>query len=307
MHSTNKRAIFICGPTASGKTAAAISLARHLNTEILSFDSRQMYRELAIGSAPPDTEELLAVKHHFIASHDLSDELSAGSFAELVLTRMDELFVQFDDLILAGGSGLYMKAIAHGFDEIPEVPPEVREVLNNDLEIKGIGNLQAELSERDPEYYQEVDRQNPQRIIRALEVIRHTGKSFSSFRKGEGQPRSFRSIKIGLDLPREELYERINLRVDRMMTAGLEEEVLSLRNYWEKAPLKTVGYDELVRYFKGEWSKENAIAEIKKNTRRYAKRQLTWFRRDPEIRWFHPQEEEEMIRYIASLKMNQHE
>ncbi len=298
-----KTALFICGPTAVGKTSLAISLAQWLSTEILSFDSRQIYQELKIGSAPPSPSELAAVKHHFVASHSLSDTINAGIYEKLALKAIMELFQSRDNLVLVGGSGLYMKALTEGFDQIPEVDPAIREELNLIHAQSGLVVLQTELASKDPQYHQEVDLQNPQRVIRALEVIRSTGKPFSSFRRGTKQTRPFKTIKIGLNMAREVLYDRINERVDAMMAAGLEEEVRELKNYWDKAALKTVGYDELVNYIRGDIPLHLAIEEIKKNTRRYAKRQLTWFRRDSEIKWFQPHEID-MIKVYLNKQLN---
>ena len=295
---SHKAAIFICGPTAVGKTGVAIALAERLKTEVLSFDSRQLYREMQIGTAAPSATERTRVKHHFIGSHPLSDELSAGAFGNEALALMDELFKKHNELILVGGSGLYMKAITEGFDEMPDIPDHIREELNQSLADDGLPALLDELAAADPQYHGQVDRRNPQRVIRALEVIRATGKRYSQFRTGKKAERPFRIIKIGLDLPRPELYARINRRVDQMIAVGLEQEVLSLKSHWEKKALKTVGYDELVRHYVGEYDRETAIAEIKKNSRRYAKRQLTWFRRDSEIMWFHPSALEDMMSYL---------
>jgi tRNA dimethylallyltransferase len=300
MSSCEHQAIFVCGPTAVGKTSISISLAEWLHTEIISFDSRQVYRELKIGSAPPTREELAQVSHHLIGSHSLSESLSAAEYARQALELMQHLFRNKDQLILVGGSGLYMKAIAEGLDDIPRVPSEIRENLNMQLKTRGLQSLQQELKQSDPEYFEEVDVHNPQRLIRALEVIRYSGKPYSSFRRGTPARRPFHPLKIGLDLPREVLYERINQRVDEMILDGLEEEVKSLEPYWKDAPLKTVGYDELIRYFQGETDRNSAIEEIKQNTRRYAKRQLTWFRRDKQIKWFHPSDLDEMKEYISS-------
>lgn len=300
MNSSDQQAIFVCGPTAVGKTTVAIELAEWLNTEIISFDSRQIYLELKIGSAPPAPEELARVPHHFIASHSLSDSLSAAEFATTALELMERLYQKHTNLVLAGGSGLYMKALSEGLDDIPKVPSEIRESLNNQFEEEGLSGLQRDLKRSDPEYFAIVDLKNPQRLIRALEVIRHTGKPFSSFHRGKPKRRSFKSVKIGLDMPREILYDRINKRVDAMIAAGLETEVKSLEAFWSEAALKTVGYDELVHFFRGETDRETAIEEIKKHTRRYAKRQLTWFRRDPEIKWFNPQDIEEMKGFLSS-------
>ena len=288
MNSSENLAIIIAGPTAAGKTGAGIALAQWLKTEILSFDSRQIYSELRIGAARPDQSELKAATHHFIASHSLTDSISAADYEEEALALMEQLFKQYNALVLVGGSGLYMRALTEGFDDIPKVPEDIRDNLIKELAESGLERLQTELLNTDPDYYQEVDIKNPQRLVRALEVIRHTGKPYSSFRSGYKKNRPFRVLKIALDLPREELYERINQRVDEMIADGLEEEVMSLKAFWEESPLKTVGYDELVRYFRGETGRIEAIDEIKKNTRRYAKRQLTWFRRDKEINWFHP-------------------
>lgn len=295
----DKHAIAICGPTAIGKTKVAISIAQWLKSEIVSFDSRQFFRELKIGSAPPNKIELSEVKHHFIASHNLGEDISAGSYANMALEFMKEGFEKYNQLVLVGGSGLYMKALTEGFDDIPSASEEIRSELNRMFEEQGLAALQDELASLDPEYYDQVDRQNPQRLIRALEVIRSTGKSYSSFRQGKKPARPFNVVKLGIDLPREELYERINQRVDQMIASGLEEEVASLKPYWEKTTLKTVGYDELVGYFRKEVDRPEAIEEIKRNTRRYAKRQLTWFRRDKDIQWFRPDDIEGMKAYIT--------
>ncbi len=300
MNSTDHLAIFVCGPTAVGKTAVAVSLAKWLNTEIISFDSRQLYRELKIGSAPPSSDELKAVRHHFIQSHSLHDNLSAAEYANQALAQMQQLYQKQQNLILVGGSGLYLKALAEGLDDIPAVPGEIRASLNNQLMEEGLSGLQEELRIADPDYHRNVDLENPQRIIRALEVIRYSGQTYSSFRKGKRKKRFFKPVKIGLNIPRDQLYNQINQRVENMIREGLEDEVKSLEDYWQQSPLKTVGYDELVRYFKTETDRKTAIEEIKKNTRRYAKRQLTWFRRDPEIKWFQPEETQAIKNFIRS-------
>ncbi len=293
-----KTAIFICGPTAVGKTDVSITLAQDLQTEIISFDSRQFFKELQIGAAPPSREELDLAKHHLVGHLSVKEEYSAGDFERDALKILDKVFEKKDTAILVGGSGMYMKALAEGFDEMPEIPTEVRERLKHKLQNEGLESLSSQLKTADPTYHAQVDLHNPQRVIRALEIIETTGQPYSQFRKGEKAKRHFNILKIGITLPREELYERINLRVDKMIEAGLEEEVRSLLPFREKNSMQTVGYREYIRYFDGEWNKETAISEIKKNSRRYAKRQMTWFNRDKEIRWFEPKDLEEMKKYV---------
>lgn len=288
----SKTVIFIAGPTAVGKTDVAIQVAEWLQTEIISFDSRQFYKELKIGAAPPSHEELSRVPHHLVGHLSVKDDYSAGDFEKEALAKLDEIFEKHDTAVLVGGSGLYMRILTDGFDEMPEIPSEVREKLNSELSEKGLEALANELKETDPEYYNTVDQKNPQRVIRALEVIRSTGNTYTSYRQGSKTERPFNIIKIGLDLPREELYERINLRVDKMMEAGLEQEVKQLLPCRNQNSMQTVGYKELIRHFDGEISLEEAVEEIKKNSRRYAKRQLTWFRREKDIEWFSPFEVE---------------
>lgn len=294
-----KTAVFLCGPTAVGKTKVAIELAQWLNTEIVSFDSRQFYRELKIGAAPPDEDELHAVKHHFVANLSVEDNLSAGAFEKQALPTMDNIFKQYNTLILVGGSGLYMKALLEGFDSLPEVPAEIRESINELYRERGLPYLQDEVAKQDPEFYAQVDQQNPQRLIRALEIMASSGKKYSSFRQQRKAKRSFTSLKIGLHMPRELLYQRINRRVDKMMEAGLLKEARSLYPLREKNALQTVGYRELFAHFNGEYDLATAIEEIKKNSRRYAKRQLTWFRRDDEIKWFEPNNLADIKLYLS--------
>jgi tRNA dimethylallyltransferase len=286
--STTKTLLVIAGPTASGKTAAAIRLAQHYNTVILSADSRQFYREMAIGTAKPNTEELAAAKHYFIDSHSITETFSVGDFEKEGLALLDELFKDHDTVILAGGSGLYIKALCEGFDDIPQADVEIREQLNAEYAEKGVTALQNELKLVDPVYYNEVDLNNPQRVIRALEVYRSTGKAFSSYRKASLNKRPFNILKIGIDLPREVLYNRINKRVDNMMAQGLLEEVRQLIPHREVNALNTVGYKELFDYFDGTTDILSAIALIKQNTRHFAKRQMTWFRKDKTIHWLQP-------------------
>lgn len=282
---SSKTLIVIAGPTAVGKTAVAIKLAQQLKTEIISADSRQFYREMAIGTAKPSDEELAAVKHHFIDSHSITESFSVGDFEKECLKLLEELFKTHDQIIMVGGSGLFIQAVTKGFDELPVANAETRERLNQELAEKGIEFLQTKLKAADPDYYAQVDLNNPQRLVRALEVFETTGKPFSSYRKAVANKRPFRVIEIGLDLPRELLYQRINQRVDNMMDQGLVEEVRSLLPYRHLNALNTVGYSELFDYFDGKTDLNTATDLIKQNTRRFAKRQLTWFRKNKEIKW----------------------
>ena len=276
----------------------AIEIAQELECEIISFDSRQFYRELSIGSAPPSAEELKQVKHHFILDRSVTEELNAASFAKEAIGRMAELFQKFDHLVLVGGSGLYLKGIIEGFDEIPEVKDQEREKLNTQLLNEGIEALQEELHEKDPNYYREVDIHNPQRLIRALEVIRSTGKTFSSFRQNSKNKLPYQVLLVGLEEERSLLYERINKRVDLMLEAGLENEARMLEGQQQLSSLQTVGYKEFFAYFRGEWSYDQCVEEIKKNSRRYAKRQITWFRRIEEMQWFHRSDKSGILKLI---------
>jgi len=282
---SSKKLIVIAGPTAVGKTAAAIKLAQKLETEIVSADSRQFYREMTVGTAKPDVGELAQAKHHFIDSHSITENLTVGDFEKQALELLGELFKTHDQVIMVGGSGLFIQAVTQGFDDLPTADPEIREKLNLELAEKGILHLQARLKEVDPKYYDQVDPNNPQRLIRALEVFEATGKPFSSFRKAAINKRPFESIKIVLNLPREELYDRINKRVDIMVEQGLIEEVRSLLPYRHLNALNTVGYSELFDYLDGKTDLNTAINLIKQNTRRFAKRQLTWFRKDKDMKW----------------------
>ncbi|MGF7079895.1 tRNA (adenosine(37)-N6)-dimethylallyltransferase MiaA [Mucilaginibacter sp. UYCu711] len=284
----NHKLIVIAGPTASGKTAAAIKLAQHYKTAIISADSRQFYREMAIGTAKPNWLELAAAKHYFIDSHSVTEPFSVGDFEKQGLALLDELFQSHNIVILVGGSGLYIKALCEGFDDMPQADVTVREQLNTEFALKGIAALQDELKTADPAYYDEVDLQNPQRIIRALEVYRSTGKPFSSFRKSTINKRPFDTLKIGLDLPRAVLYDRINQRVDEMIKDGLVEEVKELIPYRSLNALNTVGYSEVFDYLDNKTDLNRAIELIKQNTRHFAKRQLTWFRKDKTIHWLQP-------------------
>ncbi|MGN6640260.1 MAG: tRNA (adenosine(37)-N6)-dimethylallyltransferase MiaA [Mucilaginibacter sp.] len=295
-----KTLIVIAGPTAVGKTAIAIELAAKLCTEIVSADSRQFFREMAIGTAKPTPEELAQAKHYFVDSHSVTDNFSVGDFEKEGLTLLDDIFEAHNTAILVGGSGLYIKAICEGFDELPTALPGVREKLNHEFKNKGITWLREKLRSADLVYYEQVDLNNPQRLIRALEVFESTGKPFSSYRKATTHKRPFKSIKIGLELPRDVLYQRIDHRVDEMVKQGLVEEVRSFLPYRYLNALNTVGYSELFDYFDGKTDLETAIALIKQNTRRFAKRQLTWFRKDKDIRWFRP-DQDNLINKIIDL------
>ncbi|MEP1033657.1 tRNA (adenosine(37)-N6)-dimethylallyltransferase MiaA [Ekhidna sp.] len=282
--------ISIVGPTAVGKTTLAIELAQWLNTEIISADSRQFYKEMTIGTAKPNDGELASAQHHFINSHSIESLYSAGEFGRDALNMMTKLHQQNNAVIAVGGSGLYLKAIWEGFDEMPEIDPEVRNTLNQELESSGLDRLLLELERSDLEYYQEVDKNNGQRVIRALEVIRGTGKPFSSFRKNIEKELPHANLKIGLNMDREILFERINKRMDEMIAQGLFEEAKDLLEYRDHNALQTVGYSEIFGFMDGNYDKEETVRLLKRNSRRYAKRQLTWFRRYDDIHWFQPEQ-----------------
>jgi tRNA dimethylallyltransferase len=294
----NKKLIVVAGPTAIGKTAAAIQIAEYFKTEIISADSRQFFREMKIGTAPPSPEELKRVTHYLAGSHSITEEYNVAAFEAEALEILSKIFQSNDYAVMVGGSGLYIKAVCEGLDEVPGADDSVREELTWKYREYGISYLQEELYSRDPEHYKSMDIHNPRRLIRALEVCLTSGRPYSSFRKGAKKQREFETIRIGLDLPREDLYRNINKRVDKMMEEGLLEEARSLYPVRHLNALQTVGYKELFEYFDGKADLEDAVEKIKQNTRRYAKRQLTWFRRDPYIRWFQPGNTEEIIRYI---------
>lgn len=300
-YTTPKTLIVIAGPTASGKTAVAIQLAQHYHTVIVSADSRQFFREMSIGTAKPTEGELAAAPHYFINSHSITEPFSVGDFERQCMQLLDGLFKKHDVVILVGGSGLYIKAITEGFDELPTADPDIRDRLNTELAANGIAALQERLKQVDPAYYTEVDINNPQRVIRALEVYEATGNPISSYRKSTVNKRPFNIIKFGLDMPREKLYDRINQRVDIMINDGLVEEVAALTPYRSYNALNTVGYSELFNYFDGKTDVDTAIAAIKQNTRRFAKRQLTWFRKDKEIIWMDAGNEKLVDSMIAEI------
>lgn len=282
----NKSIIIIGGPTASGKTALAIQLARHFNTDIISADSRQCYREMTIGVAKPSEEELQQVKHWFINSHSIHEEVNAASFEQYALQKAEEIFQQHDVAVMVGGTGLYIKAFCEGLDDMPPVNAALRHQLNEAFEQNGLAWLQQQVAEQDPLYYSNGETQNPQRMIRALEVKMQTGKSIREFQRQQTVVRPFNIVKLAIDLPKEILHQRINHRVELMMEAGLLNEVQSLHPYKQLNALRTVGYTELFDYTDQKISLEEAVEEIKKNTRHYAKRQMTWFRKDKAFRWF---------------------
>ncbi|MDR2122825.1 MAG: tRNA (adenosine(37)-N6)-dimethylallyltransferase MiaA [Flavobacteriaceae bacterium] len=304
MNKNRKILLSVVGPTAIGKTSLSILLAGHLDTEIISCDSRQFFREMKIGTAFPTQEELTSVPHHFIGNLSIEQDYSVGEYEKDALKKISELFEIYDRLVMVGGSGLYEKAINEGLDEFPDINPEIKDRLIREHKEKGIEFLQEKLKKADPEYYIQVDLYNPSRIIRALEIYEGTGKSYSSFRKNQIKERNFTSVKIGLTAPREIIYQRINQRVDLMMEQGLLEEVRSLLPYRDKNALQTVGYKELFEYLDGKISLDHAIEEIKKNTRRYAKRQLTWYRKDKTIHWFDYLNTDEILRFIDEEIVN---
>ena len=293
-----KTLISIVGPTAIGKTALAIQLAQHFGTEIISADSRQFFKEMDIGTAKPDAAELAAAKHHFIDSHSVSQLFSTGDFEIEGLNTLGQIFKNHDLAIMVGGSGLYVNALINGLDEMPDIDLAIRERLNKQFEEEGLPSIQKQLATLDPEYFAKVDQQNPQRMIRGLEVFLSTGQKLSSMLSATKKERPFNIIKIGLNTDRAILYDRINRRVDKMIADGLVEEVKSLIPFKKYNALNTVGYSELFDYLDGKLSLEDAVSAIKQNTRRFAKRQLTWFRRDEEINWFEPNQSAEIINFI---------
>lgn len=288
MKTLPKTIIIIAGPTAVGKTSVAIELAKHFNTEIISADSRQCYKELNVGVARPSAKELAAVKHYFIASHSIHEKINAAAFENYALQKAEEIFQKNNTAVMVGGTGLYIKAFTEGMDEIPEVPENLHNQIILDYKSNGLEWLQQQVEKNDPEFYKVAEIQNPQRLMRALEVNKATGRSMLSFRKGERVKRNFNVIKIALELPKEELHHNINNRVDQMMEHGLEEEVRSLIPYQQLNALQTVGYKELFSHFNGESTLQQVIEEIKTNTRQYAKRQMTWFKKDREFAWSKP-------------------
>jgi tRNA dimethylallyltransferase len=280
-----KTCIIIAGPTAVGKTALALQLAQHFNTSIISADSRQCFKELNIGVAKPSVEELQLVTHYFINSHFINEEVNAASFEQYALQKANEIFTKHDIAIMVGGTGLYIKAFCNGIDEVPAIDPAIREEIITHYEQNGLEWLQSEVKKNDPVYFAKGEIKNPQRLMRALEVKRSSGKSITEFQTRQKKQRDFNIIKIGLELPKEALHKNINHRVDVMMGQGLLAEVENLLPYKSLNALQTVGYKELFEYFDGSTTLTNAVERIKINTRQYAKRQMTWFKKDAEIEW----------------------
>lgn len=284
--SKQKYLISIVGATAIGKTALSIKVAQHFNCPIISSDSRQFYKEMTIGTAVPNALELNAAKHYFIQNRSISEDYSVGQFEKDALSKLDKLFIDTDVVVMVGGSGLYVDAVLKGLDYFPTISPEIRNELNKRLEEEGITNLQNQLKELDPDSFNTIEIENPHRLIRALEICIGTRKPYSFYKNKPKQPRNFTPIKIGLTANRELMYSRINERVDIMIENGLLDEAKNLFHYKDLNALQTVGYRELFNHFDGKSDLDFAISEIKKNTRRFAKRQGTWFRKDQEIKWF---------------------
>tara|TARA_A100001015_G_scaffold315904_1_gene428867 strand:- start:1585 stop:2439 length:855 start_codon:yes stop_codon:yes gene_type:complete len=276
----------------------SITLAKKFNAEIVSADSRQLYRELAIGTAKPTREELNSVTHHFIDSHSINTLFSAGEYERVASAKIQSLHKKNQLVLAVGGSTLYLKALWEGFDEMPEIDKSIRDHLNKEIEELGLDVLLIELKDRDPKYYREVDRSNHQRVVRALEVIRSSGRPFSEFRNNAPKELPYRNLKIGLELDRDKLFDRINKRMDLMIAAGLFEEAETLIDYKDHNALQTVGYSEIFGYLEGLYDKEEAIRLLKRNSRRYAKRQMTWFRRYDDIHWFGAEQVEEIAKLI---------
>jgi tRNA dimethylallyltransferase len=302
MTSQPKTLIVLLGPTASGKTDLAIALAQHFHTEIISADSRQFYKEIPIGTAAPKPEQLALVRHHFVGHLSVRDEYNVYRFEQDVLKLLEDGFQSKDVFVMAGGSGLYIDAVCDGIDELPDPDPALRSGLESLLNGQGIEALQQKLKALDPDYFEEVDIHNSKRLMRAIEVCLQTGKPYSQQRLNKGKERPFNILKIGLEVPREILNQRINQRTDQMLAEGWLKEAESLLPLRKLNALNTVGYKELFSYFDGERTLEQAIEKIKTSTRRYAKRQMTWFRKDEDIHWFAPSEMEEIIGFVEGVR-----
>ena len=297
---SKKYLIVIVGPTAVGKTAMAIRLAERFESEILSADSRQFFKEMNIGTAKPTSTELDQIPHHFINTLSIHEHYDVGEFEREALALLDQLFLKHDVVFLVGGSGLYVDAVCNGLDEFPEVDAKIREDLTTEFSTYGLDHLVVKLTDLDPEYGKVVDLKNPQRVMRALEVCLSSGKPYSSFRQSVPKKRDFEIIKIGLELDREELYQRINFRMDQMILDGLFAEAESLEEFKHLNALQTVGYKEIYAYMNGDYDREEAIRLLKRNSRRFAKRQMTWFKRDTQTEWFNPNYDEKISWYIES-------
>lgn len=296
-----KTLLVLTGPTAVGKTRVAIELARRFGSPVINADSRQVYRDLPIGTAAPTPEEQAEVRHYFVGTLGLADYYSAAQYEQDVLRLLPSLFEDRDVVVLSGGSMLYIDAVCRGLDDIPTIEAPVRMMMQHRLETEGLGALVEELRVLDPEYFAEVDRRNTRRVVHALEVIYQTGRKMSSFRRRNTQERPFRIVKIGLNRPRAELFERINARVGKMMEAGLWEEFMRVKDFRACNALNTVGYKELFYVLDGEWELPFALERMRKNTRVYAKKQLTWFRRDAEMHWLHPEDAEGMEKILNKI------
>ncbi len=294
--------ILIVGPTAVGKTAVAVQLAKQFHTEIISADSRQCYREMNIGVARPSTAELAAVPHHFIASHSITDDVNAGVFEQYALAKANELFQQHPVIVMTGGTGLYINAFVEGIDVMPSIPQTIRENIIRTYQEKGLAWLQETIQQKDPAFWEVAEQQNPQRLMRALEFVEATGQSITTYRSGKKEERPFKVITIGLEMPRELLNERINSRVDAMMEAGQLEEAKRLFSSRHLNALQTVGYQELFDHFEGKTSLSKAVELIKQHTRQYAKRQMTWFKKNSSIHWVNAAEENIQEQIAALLR-----
>ena len=298
----NKTLIVITGPTAVGKTDLCMEIAGRFDIPIINADSRQLFRELRIGTASPTPEQLAKVRHYFVGTLNIGDYYSASMYEQDVMTLLGQLFKTSDYALLSGGSMMYIDAVCNGIDDIPTVDEKTRTLMKRRLAEEGLEKLVEELKRIDPEHYEVVDRQNPRRVVHALEICHMTGQTYTSFRKAEKKQRPFEIIKIGLNREREELYDRINRRVDSMMEQGLLKEAEEMLPYRQANALNTVGYKELFSYFDGIWELDEAVERIKGNTRRYARKQLTWFKRDQQMKWFHPDEQEQIMKYISEYE-----
>ena len=300
MSSAKKTLLVITGPTAVGKTKLTIELAQHFRIPIINADSRQLFREMQIGTAAPTQDELRMARHEFVGTLGLEDYYSASMFEQDVLTFLDGHYKSADMALMSGGSMMYIDAVCNGIDDIPTIRDDIRQLMKQRLHDEGLEALCEELRRLDPEHYEVVDRKNTRRVVHALEICHQTGLTYTSFRTRQKKERPFHIVKIGLNRPREELYERINLRVDRMMEQGLLEEARQLYPMRHLNALNTVGYKELFAYMDGVWPLDEAVERIKGNTRRYARKQLTWFKRDEDVTWFHPDDIEQILNFISS-------
>ncbi|MDV3857959.1 tRNA (adenosine(37)-N6)-dimethylallyltransferase MiaA [Elizabethkingia anophelis] len=306
MKQNNKLLISVVGPTGIGKTKLAIEIAQRFGTEIVSCDARQFFKEMPIGTAMPDEEELAAAPHHFIANLSIQDDYSIGKYEKDALNKLEELFQKYDVVIMVGGSGMYERAVIDGLDKLPEANADNIRKLEAIMESEGIAKLQELLKEADSKYYEKADIENPRRLLRALDIYWQTGKPYSDLLNISRQGRSFDVLRIGIEAPREVLYDRINKRVDIMMEKGLLKEATALYSYREKTALQTVGYTELFKYMDGEWTLDFAVEEIKKNSRRYSKRQLTWYRKADDIHYlqlgYTPKDLEELLKQLPLIE-----